>query len=188
MNEVPNQSKVIDLVNRQRLREVDMNRVVAIGHYGVNEDGEVVYDNLKRRGLSQNGSGFVISYTEKMCEFLRKCSTGSHVRLFVYLAHNQGYGDNGVFGYRCDRKFLMAVLGIDRKTLYRALQYLEQEVLVLESRIDGQSEFMVNPNYVTIGRDKKARMAVWNNRWLQHWKEVHANVATREGAVVKVDG
>ena len=188
MNEVPNQSKVIDLVNRQRLREVDMNRVVAIGHYGVNEDGEVVYDNLKRRGLSQNGSGFVISYTEKMCEFLRKCSTGSHVRLFVYLAHNQGYGDNGVYGYRCDRKFLMAVLDIDRKTLYRALQYLEQEVLVLESRIGGQSEFMVNPNYVTIGRDKKARMAVWNNRWLQHWKEVHSNVATREGAVVKVDG
>lgn len=179
MSEVSNQSKIIDLCNEQRLREVDMNRVVMIGQYGVNENGEVVYDNLKRRGLSQNGSGFVISYTEKMCEFLQKCSTGSYVRLFVYLAHNQSYGTDGVFGCRCDRKFLMAMLGIDRKTLWRALEYLEQEVLVLESRINGQSEFMVNPNYVTIGRDKKARMAEWNNRWLQHWKEVHSNVAVR---------
>lgn len=184
MSNPPNQpetsrSKIIDLCNQQRLREVDMNRVVMVGQYGVNENGEVVYDNLKRRGLSQNGSGFVISYTEKMCEFLRKCSTGSHVRLFVYLAHNQGYGDNGVYGYRCDRKHLMVTLGIDRKTLYSALKYLEQEVLVLESRIDGQSEFMVNPNYVTIGRDKKTRMSVWNNRWLEHWKEIHSNGTVR---------
>lgn len=182
------QSKIIDLVNVQRLKSVDMNRVVAIGNYGINADGEIVYDNLHKRGLSQNGSGFVLSYTEKMCEFLRKCSAGSHVRLFVYLAHNQGYGDNGVFGYRCDRKVLMAMLGIDRKTLYRALQYLEENVLVLESKIDGQSEFMVNPNYVTVGRDKKARMTEWNRRWLEHWKSVHSkggnvNVPVRENPV-----
>lgn len=186
------QSKVIDLINVQRLKSVDMNRVVAVGNYGVNADGEVVYDNLRKRGLSQNGSGFVISYTSQMCEFLRKCSAGSHVRLFVYLAHNQNYGDNGVWGYRCDRKFLMAILNIDRKTLYRALQYLEDNVLVLETRIDGQSEFMVNPNYVTVGRDKRARMTEWNNRWIQHWKEVHSkgsmpNVPVRENPVVTVD-
>lgn len=168
------QSKIIDLVNAQRLKSVDMNRVVAIGNYGVNADGEVVYDNLHKRGLSQNGSGFVISYTAKMCEFLRKCAAGSHVRLFVYLAHNQGYGDNGVFGYRCDRKYLMTLLSIDRKTLYNALKYLQDNVLVLETRIDGQSEFMVNPNYVTVGRDKRARMTEWNNRWIEHWKQVHS--------------
>ena len=174
MSNVPNQSKIIDLCNEQRLREVDMNRVVMVGQYGVNENGEVVYDNLKRRGLSQNGCGFVLSYTAKMCEFLQKCSAGSHVRLFVYLAHNQGYGDNGIYGYRCDRKYLMAILGIDRKTLYRALQYLQDNILILETKVDGQSEFMVNPNYVTIGRDKRARMTEWNNRWIQHWKDVHS--------------
>lgn len=174
MSEQSLQSKIIDLVNVQRLKSVDMNRVVAVGNYGVNAEGEVVYDNLRKRGLSQNGSGFVISYTGKMCEFLQKCAAGSHVRLFVYLAHNQGYGDNGVYGYRCDRKYLMALLKIDRKTLYNALKYLQDSVLVLETRIDGQSEFMVNPNYVTIGRDKRARMTEWNNRWIQHWKEVHS--------------
>ena len=83
----------------------------------------------------------------------------------------------------------MAMLNIDRKTLYTALKYLEENVLVLETRIDGQSEFMVNPNYVTVGRDKKARMTEWNNRWIQHWKEVHsqkgsvANVPVRENPV-----
>lgn len=194
MSEQSLQSKIIDLVNVQRLKSVDMNRVVAVGNYGVNADGEVVYDNLRKRGLSQNGSGFVISYTGKMCEFLQKCSAGSHVRLFVYLAHNQGYGDNGVYGYRCDRKYLMALLKIDRKTLYNALKYLQDNVLILETRVDGQSEFMVNPNYVTIGRDKRARMAEWNNRWLRHWKEVHSqskgsmsNVAVSENPVESVD-
>lgn len=58
------------------------------------ENGEIVYDMMKRP-RHQNGGGFVISYTEKVCDFLQKFKTGSVVRLFLFLAHHQQYGSDG---------------------------------------------------------------------------------------------
>lgn len=122
---------------------------------------------------SKNGGGFVLSYTEKMCEFLEKATQGSVVRIFLYIAHHQNYGVDGVFGYRCSHKYLQQVLRLDRKTVYRALDQLKEDFLVNEIRVGGVSEFMVNPNYVTTGSDKKMRMNEWNRRWAEHWKDKH---------------
>lgn len=134
-------------------------------------EGNVI-TNIVRRSQNKNGSGFVISYTAKMCDFIADTKQGSVVRLFLYLAHNQNYGtDDKTFGYRCSHKYLQQVLGLDRKSVYNALAYLKDKFLVLESRIDGSPEFMVNPNYVTIGTDKKKRMAVWNQRWQEYWQK-----------------
>lgn len=134
------------------------------------DKGDVVVDTV-RKIKSQNGSGFVISYTTKMTDFIASTKQGSVVRLFLYLAHNQQYGTDGkTFGYRCSHKFLQQILGLDKKSVYNAVTYLKEKFLVIESRIDGTSEFMVNPNYVTIGTDKKTRMRVWNERWEQFFK------------------
>lgn len=134
------------------------------------ENGNVIVD-MVRKSKSQNGSGFVISYTAKMCDFIAETKQGSIVRLFLYLAHNQQYGtDEKTYGYRCSHKFLQQVLGLDRKSVYNALSFLKDKFLVLETREEGSPEFMVNPNYVTIGTDKKKRLAVWNKRWADFWK------------------
>ena len=134
------------------------------------DKGDVIVDTV-RKIKSQNGSGFVISYTAKMTDFIASTKQGSVVRLFLYLAHNQQYGTDGkTYGYRCSHKFLQQVLGLDKKSVYNAVTYLKEKFLVIESRIDGTSEFMVNPNYVTIGTDKKTRMRVWNERWEQFFK------------------
>lgn len=136
------------------------------------ENGEVVVDTV-RKTKSQNGSGFVISYTSKMCDFIAQTKQGSIVRLFLYLAHNQQYGtDDKTYGYRCSHKYLQQVLSLDRKSVYNALAYLKENFLVLETREEGSPEFMVNPNYVTIGTEKKKRLAVWNKRWADYWREV----------------
>ena len=132
-------------------------------------DGEVITDCVFR-SRSQNGSGFVISYTEKMLEFVEKHSSASVVRMFMYFAHNQKFGDDGIYGYRCSRKHLETILGVDRKTVYNALQVLKSEFLVIETKVDGVSEFMVNPNYITIGRNKGDRIREWNLRWEQFFK------------------
>lgn len=115
---------------------------------------------------SSNGSGFVISYTERMSDFLCKCSTGAIVRVFVFLAHHQNYGTDGkTFGYRCSHKYLQTVLHIEKPTLWRALHYLKEHLLVHVGKIEGFTEFMVNPYYVTIGTDRKARIREWERRW-----------------------
>lgn len=122
------------------------------------------------KARKQNGSGFVISYTEKMSEFIEKTSVPSVVRIFLYLSHKQQYGANGVYGYRCTRKHLEQALNIDRKSVYSALMTLKNDFLVQETKVDGLSEFMVNPNYVTMGRDKQARIREWNLRWERELK------------------
>ena len=138
------------------------------------DNGEIIFE-VTRANRWSNGSGFVISYTEKMCEFLEQTTTGSIVRTFLYIAHHQNYGNDGVYGYRCSHKYLQKVLGLSRKGLWEALNYLKDKFLVNVSRVDGAVEFMVNPNYVTIGTSKKDRMKEWNRRWELHWKSVHSN-------------
>lgn len=128
------------------------------------ENGEVISENTTW-ARTANGGGFVISYTAKMCEFLEKTKQGSTVRLFLYLAHHQNYGKDGVFGFRTTRHYLGRTLGLTRKTIYSALEYLIENFLVVENRINGSLEFMVNPAYVTVGSDRKAREREWNQRW-----------------------
>lgn len=139
----------------------------------IGRDGEVIREQTTAVS-KRNGGGFVLSYTEKMCDFLKSVSTSSIIRVFLFLAHNQNYGVNGMFGFRCSRKFLHETLNIDRKSVYSALQYLIDNFLVVENRIDGQLEFMVNPEYVTIGTDKKARLREWSRRWEWYFKKNRA--------------
>lgn len=137
----------------------------------IDTNGEIIAEHM-RNYRHQNGSGFVISYTEKMCEFLEKVTTGSIVRVFVYLAHRQNYGNDGkMFGYRCSHKYLQKVLNMTKPTLWDALKYLKDNYLVHVGKVDGQFEFMVNPLYVTIGSDRKTRMTEWNRRWAKTFKE-----------------
>lgn len=135
------------------------------------EQGEVLFATTKAQ-KRMNGSGFVISYTEKMSDFLVKVTTGSIVRVFLYIAHHQNYGTDGkTFGYRCSHKYLWQVLRMDRTTLWDALSYLKANFLVHVGKIEGYTEFMVNPDYVTIGTDKKTRREEWNRRWAETFRQ-----------------
>ena len=136
-------------------------------------NGEIISE-VTRRAISKNGSGFVISYTDKITDFLCKVPTGSVIRLFFYIAHHQQYGNDGVFGLRCSRKHFSELLGLNRKSVYDSLEWLIANFMVNEIRVDGTLEFMVNPEYVTVGSDKKARLKEWSERWAIYWKRKKA--------------
>lgn len=135
----------------------------------IDKNGEVVAD-VTRRVVRQNGSGFVISYTEKMIDFLKKVSTPAIIRIFFFIAHRQGYGENGIYGYRCSRKYLQEVLHLSKPSVWAALNYLIDNFLVVENKFDGQTEFMVNPDYVTMGQNKQQRLREWSQRWQWYFK------------------
>lgn len=163
---VSQSSKVIPFLNEGDV-DVVAPRPVYMQTILTDKDGQVIVDNLKYV-KSLNGSGFVISYTEKMSDFIVSCKVASVVRVFVYLAHHQNYAADGeTYGYRCSHKYLQTLLGLDRSTLWDALKYLKSKYLVHVAKINGQYEFMVNPNYVTIGRDKASRIVEWNKRWAE---------------------
>lgn len=160
-------SKVIAFEKKEEKKEKKKSKDMGVSYTQImryNSDGELVSEcTFNQR--TQNGSGFVLSYTEQMNDFVIKCDKLTVLRLFMYLSHNQQYGNNGVYGCRCTRKHLQQVLGVDRKSIYNALSELKSKFLVNEIRINGCLEFMVNPNYITVGKEKKDRMREWNLRW-----------------------
>lgn len=133
------------------------------------ENGDLISQSTRRLSKPNRG-GFVLSYTAAMQDFIIKTTSPTVIRVFLYIAHRQGFGANGIFGYRCSRKHLREVLHVDKKTIYRALEYLESEFLIVENRFDGQLEFMVNPNYVTCGTDRKRRDKEWSARWQMYFQ------------------
>lgn len=150
--------------------EEDSPRVVSKQTIGYDANGEIVFE-MTRKPFRANGSGFVVSYTDKICELLSKVRTGSVIRVFFFIAHHQQYGSDGKqFGYRCSHKHIEESLDLDKSVVWDALKYLRDNFLVLESKVEGFSEFMVNPNYITIGSNKKERLREWSRRWEVYFK------------------
>lgn len=144
---------------------------------GINKDGEIVLD-VFRKNCWENGSGFMISYADKICELAVKAPHGSMLRVFLYIAHNQQYGSDDLhFGYSCTKKFLADKLGLTLKSIYNALNWLKENFIVNEQKINGNVEFMVNPDFVTIGTHKKKRKKEWDRRCSEYIKKLESKTA-----------
>lgn len=141
----------------------------------LSEDGEII-SSVMRRPYSQNGGGWVITYTAKVGELVQKVPQGSYLRLFFWIAIHQS---NELGGYRCTRQYLSDVLGLDRKSIYRGLEWLKDNFLVNETRVDGQLEFLVNPDYVTVGADKNKRRRLWSSRWEAYWRKKNSDFVVK---------
>ena len=107
----------------------------------------------------------MVNYSERCVEFVKKHSTGSILQIFFYLALNQdSNSENVIGGFKCTKKHLQDELKLRKSTVWSALKYLEDELLVNEAIINGQTEFMVNPYYVMVGDDREKRIAEWKRR------------------------
>jgi hypothetical protein len=117
--------------------------------------GEVLVDKSTKG--SPNGQGWVIMYSEKIFELLPELS-GSVARVFLYLAAGQQFEERGVI---TTKKAVQEALGMTKKTCLDAFKWLKEHHVITENLISGHTEFMVNPDYVTIGRDKRKRYKEW---------------------------
>lgn len=124
------------------------------------ETGELIREVVTRG--SPNGKGWVIVYTENVQELLLKCNSAATLKVFMFLAVNQQFEERG---FITTKKFVQEKLGIDKKTCITAFNWLKENMIINEYRANGCTEFMVNPRYVTVGRDKKAREKEWIRRW-----------------------
>ena len=122
--------------------------------------GELIREVVTRG--SPNGRGWVIVYTENVQELLLKCNSAATLKVFMFLAVNQQFEERG---FVTTKKAVQDKLGIDKKTCITAFNWLKENMVINEYRVNGCTEFMVNPRYVTVGRDKKAREKEWVRRW-----------------------
>lgn len=122
--------------------------------------GELIREVVSRG--SPNGRGWVIVYTENVQELLLKCNSAATLKVFMYLAVNQQFEERG---FVTTKAAVQEKLGITKKTCIEAFNWLKENMVINELRVNGCTEFMVNPRYVTVGRDKKAREREWVKRW-----------------------
>lgn len=124
--------------------------------------GEILYDVTKLGRRSSNGRGWVIVYTDKVTDLLLKCPSYATFKVFTLLAMGQQFEEKGMI---TTKKAVQEKLEITKKTCLDAFKWLKENFIVNECKIDGYTEFMVNPNYVTVGRNRDKRMQEWIRRW-----------------------
>ena len=101
---------------------------------------------------------------ERCNNLLKNPPQAATLRVFFWLALNLHEQTGFV---RTTKKYLAEILGIDAKSLYRALKWLQDNYIVHQLHCKGYYEFMLSPYYVEWGDDKKDRLDEWNNRWRQ---------------------
>lgn len=124
------------------------------------DTGELIRETTSKG--SPNGRGWVMMYTDNVQELLLKCNSAATLKVFMLLAVNQKFDERG---YITTKQAVQEKLGITKKTCIEAFNWLKENMVINEIRVNGCTEFMVNPRYVTVGRDKKAREKEWVKRW-----------------------
>lgn len=123
-------------------------------------EGKIISDTLSKG--SSNGKGWIIMYNEKITELVCKCPSASTIKVFMILAAGQQFEERGMV---TTKKAVQDKLGITKKTCLEAFKWLKQNFIINEYVVNGFTEYMVNPEYVTVGRDRKKRMREWIRRW-----------------------
>lgn len=124
------------------------------------ETGEIEYDGVTSG--SRNGKGFCLMYTDKVQDLILKCPSAATLKVFMLLSMGQQFEERGMI---TTKKAIQDKLHITKPTCLEAFKWLKENFIVNECKIDGHTEFMVNPDYVTVGRDRKKRRAEWVRRW-----------------------
>ena len=101
---------------------------------------------------------------EKCTKLLTDSLPPTTLRVFFFLALNIHEQTGFV---RTTRKYLAQMLNLDKKSLYRAIKWLQDNYIVHRKRCKGYFEFMLSPYFVQWGSDKQARLEEWNKRWQQ---------------------
>ena len=127
----------------------------------IDEDSGEVLKEAWSKG-SPNGKGFVLMFTDKVEDLILQCPSAATLKVFMLLSMGQQFEERGMI---ITKKAVAEKLNITKPTCLDAFKWLKERFIVNECKVDGHTEFMVNPEFVTVGRDKKKRLAEWRRRW-----------------------
>lgn len=117
-------------------------------------------------GFNMNGGGFCMVYTEETAKLIERVTEPTILRIFFYLAMGQDYGTDGrPFGMIATKREIQDRLKLSKPSVINAFNWLKENAVIHERSYHNSSEFMVNPRYVTVGKDREFRMREWARRW-----------------------
>lgn len=130
------------------------------------DTGEVLVDKTVYGARAKGG--WVMFYQQKGMELITQAPSPAVLKIFMYLSMGQTYEG----GMKVTKAELQRKLGLSKPTVINAFNWLKDNFIVHEWRVDGCSEFMINPQYVCIGKFDE-RMKVWVNRY-ENYKPMYS--------------
>ena len=99
---------------------------------------------------------------EKIIRAIKDAPNGSELKIFFYIVFNQP--SDGICGYRTTKKQLAIDLKLKLPTIFKALRWLEENLLIQEIKQVEDFDFMANPYFVMNNSNRDARIAEWSRR------------------------
>lgn len=127
--------------------------------------GEILSERTWYGGYSNSG-GFCMVYTDETARLIERVTEPTILRIFFYLAMGQDYGTDGrPFGMVTTKREIQDRLKVAKTSVINAFNWLKENAVIHERDYHGSSEFMINPRYVTVGKDRELRQREWLHRW-----------------------
>ena len=121
------------------------------------ETGEIIRESFNRG--YQNGDDWVIVYRESFRDFLMTVPDFITTKVFGFLLTKQEF-ERGV---RITKKAVAEELKISYRSVMVAFKWLKENGYVKEHKVDGQTEFLLNPDVTTCGRNKSKKIELWDS-------------------------
>ena len=119
--------------------------------------GKVLQEDVKFG--TQNGDGWMIVYREAFMKLMLEASEASTLKVFGSLMSKQEYEG----GIKATKKAIADELGLTYRSVMTAFKWLKENHYVKERKNRGQTEFLLNPNVTTCGKNKKAKIELWQS-------------------------
>lgn len=133
------------------------------------QTGEVLVDKTIYGARSKGG--WCMVYQQRGLELIATAPSPAVLKVFMYLAMGQTFEG----GMKTTKAFVQKELGMSKPTVINAFNWLKENFIVHEWRVDGCAEFMINPQYVCIGKFDE-RMKLWNERF-ENFKPMYVSAS-----------
>ncbi len=120
------------------------------------ETGEIIRDSV-RRG-TENGDGWVIMYRDALADLALNAPPIA-LKIFLALSSKQEFER----GIKATKKAISDEFSISYNNVMRGFNWLKENGYLKERKIDGVSEFLLNPDVTTCGKNKKKKLELWNS-------------------------
>ncbi len=121
------------------------------------ETGEIIRDSVRYN--TQNGDGWVIVYKETYRELIMDTTNPSILRVFGLLMTKQEF-ENGI---KTTKKAIADELKISYDSVMVAFKWLKENGYVKEHKVNGITEFVLNPEVTTCGKNRKDKIKLWES-------------------------
>ena len=108
---------------------------------------------------TQNGDGWVIVYSNAFENFLLNAPDFTTAKVFGVLMTQQKFEG----GINTTKKAVADRIKISYRSVVTAFKWLKEHGYIKERKINGQTEFLLNPEVTTCGKNKQEKIKQWES-------------------------